>query len=153
MPIRRRVAYQATDLARNHREVIDAARRGEALIRDKDGMALVMAPAEEVERSREIATLALDLLRAERALGAPGAHDPNRYGGLAWMSVLPETSQREFARELSDALLIAEAGTSWRPIELLLGDWKATADAWSDPDTRERLLADEANPPGTDLDA
>lgn len=62
------VAYQATDLARSHRQVIDAARSGRALIRDKDGMALLMIPAEDVERTAEVAELALDLVRAAQSL-------------------------------------------------------------------------------------
>jgi hypothetical protein len=33
-----------------------------------------------------------------------------------------------------------------RPIELLLGDWRATAEAWADPDTRETLVAEETGP-------
>jgi hypothetical protein len=33
-----------------------------------------------------------------------------------------------------------------RPVELLLGDWRATAEAWADPDTREALQAEEAAP-------
>jgi hypothetical protein len=39
-----------------------------------------------------------------------------------------------------------------RAVEILLGDWRATAEAWADPDTRERLLADEEAPiPGIEL--
>jgi len=148
-----RVAYQATDLARNHREVIDAARRGEALIRDKDGTALVLAPAAELGRIREISSIALDLLRAQRAADSSDRGDPTRYGDLAWISVLPEASQRDFAREMTDALLLAASGTSVRPVEVLIGDWRATAEAWADSDTRERLLADEPQPSGTELDA
>ena len=145
--------YQATDLARNHREVIDAARRGEAIIRDKDGTALVMGPAAELARVREISALALDLLRAQRAADTPDRPDAARYGNLGWLSVLPEASQRQFAREVSEALLIAASGTSLRPVDVLIGDWRATAEAWADPDTRERLLADEPAPVGTELDA
>ncbi|MGZ6273393.1 MAG: hypothetical protein ACXWM8_03740, partial [Candidatus Limnocylindrales bacterium] len=62
------VAYQATDLARHHREVIDAARAGRALVRDKDGTALILALAADVERSDEISRLALELVRVRQTL-------------------------------------------------------------------------------------
>lgn len=141
------IAYQATDLARNHREVIDAARRGSALIRDKDGLALVMAPAEEARRTREIGDLALDLVRAASVM-LPGraARTAAAYGGMAWLSVLPIESQRRFFREMSTALVVAASGTTLRPVEILLGDWRATAEAWAEPETRERLVADEDAP-------
>ena len=141
------VAYQATDLARKHREVVDAARRGGALIRDKDGFALVMAPAEQAERTREIAEIALDVVRA--AISLVGKHEDRgaeAYGGLAWLSVLPVAARRKFFLEASEALVLAASGTSLRPLELLLGDWRATAEAWADPNTRERLLAEEDTP-------
>lgn len=147
MVVQGAVAYQATDLARNHREVVDAARRGGAYIRDKDGVALLMAPAEQAERTREIAEIALDIVRA--AMGLVGPHEDRgaeAFGGLAWLSVLPAASQRRFVLEASEALLLAASGTSLRPLELLLGDWRATAEAWADPDTRERLRAEEESP-------
>ena len=147
MSVREAIAYQATDLARKHREVIDAARHGGALIRDKDGTALVMAPAEVVDRADAIAQLALDLVRAAQAI-MDDQHErtPGAYGGLGWLSVLPVDSQRRFFEEMSDALMVAASGTSLRPVELLLGDWRATAEAWADPDTRKRLLAPEEAP-------
>ena len=141
------IAYQATDLARNHREVIDAARRGSALIRDKDGLALLMVPAEETRRTREIGELALDLVRAASVMLPGGAaRTAAAYGGMAWLSVLPIDAQRRFFREMSTALVVAASGTTLRSVEILLGDWRATAEAWADPDTRERLLADEDAP-------
>ncbi len=83
------IAYQATDLARNHREVIDAARRGSALIREKDGLALVMAPAKETRRTREIGDLALDLVRAASVMLPGGAaRTAAAYGGMAWRGQL-----------------------------------------------------------------
>ena len=143
---RPRVAFQATDLARRHREVIDAARSGRAIVRDKDGTALVMAPVADVERTDEIVELALDLIRAAAAVRqGPGAA-VEAFGGLAWLSVLPEDAQKRFLDELTDAVLIAASGTSLRPVELLLGDWRATAEAWADPDIRATLLAEEAAP-------
>ncbi|HEX7431236.1 MAG TPA: hypothetical protein VF293_03495, partial [Candidatus Limnocylindrales bacterium] len=132
------VAYQATDLARHHRAVIDAARSGQALLRDKDGTALVLAPAADIERTYEIAELALELIRARQAVDREtGQRSAGLYGDLAWLSVLPDEVQRRCLDELAEALLVASSGMSLRPVDLLLGDWRATTEAWADPDTRE----------------
>ena len=141
------VAYQATDLARHHRAVIDAARSGQALLRDKDGTALVLAPAADIERTYEIAEFALELIRARQAVDRETEQrSAGLYGDLAWLSVLPDEIQRRCLDELTEALLVASSGMSLRPVELLLGDWRATAEAWADPDTREALVAEEAAP-------
>ncbi len=139
------IAYQATDLARNHRKVLDSARRGGALVRDKDGLALLMAPLEEIERQRGVTGLALDLVRAALAI-IRGDQSAASFGDLGWVSVLPPESQRQFFSEMSDALLVASSGLSMRNVDLLLGDWKATAESWADPDVRERLLAGSPEP-------
>ena len=141
------VAYQATDLARSHRQVIDAARSGRALIRDKDGLALLMIPAEDVERTSEVAELALDLVRAARSLlGDTSPTSAAGYGRLGWLSVLPIEARARFFAEMSEALLIAASGTTLHHVETLMGDWRATAESWADPGVRERLLADEVEP-------
>ena len=141
------ITYQVTDLARHHRAVVDAARAGRALLRDKDGTALVLAPAAEIERTYEIAELALELIRARQAVDrGVGNHSAGLFGDLAWMSVLPDDAQRQFLDEITETLLVAASGTSLRPVELALGDWRATAEAWADLETREALLADEPAP-------
>jgi hypothetical protein len=141
------VAYQATDLARHHRAVIDSARSGQALLRDKDGTALVLAPAADIERTYRIAELALELIRARQALEhETGTRSAGNYGAFAWMGVLPDREQRRFLDELTESLFVAASGTSLRPVETLIDDWRATAEAWADPDTRERLVADEPHP-------
>jgi len=58
---------------------------------------------------------------------------------MAWPSVLPIESQRRFFHEMSAALVVAASGTTLRPVQVLLGDWRATAEMWADPNTRERL--------------
>ncbi|MGH2445287.1 MAG: DUF6247 family protein [Candidatus Limnocylindria bacterium] len=149
-----RIAYQATDLARNHRKVLAEARAGYAVVRDKDGTTLILTPAAEVEKLRELSELALGLATLQRVLARPVDQRPTAlFGSLAWASALPEDSQREFAEELADALLVAGSGASMEPVRELITDWIATAEAWADPETRERLLADEPKPLGTALDA
>ncbi len=140
------VAYQATDLARHHREVIDAARKGRAIVRDKDGTALILAPAADIQRTDEIEDLAVELIRARQALDQLGLNSPGAYGRLSWLSALPDDDRRQCLDELAEALLIAASGTSLRPVEILIDDWRATAEAWADPDTRAALLAREQTP-------
>jgi hypothetical protein len=142
MPLAPVIAFQATDLARNHRQVLDAARRGSALIRDKDGLALVITRAEELGRERDVAGLALDLVRAALAIFR-GEGSAASFGNLGWVSVLPVEAQRQFFAEMSDALLVTASGLSMHGVEQVLGDWKATAETWADPDAREQLLAED----------
>ena len=146
MTIAPAIAYQATDLARNHRQVLDTARNGGALIRDKDGLALRLAPADEQDRERDVADLALDLVRAALAI-FEGGGSAARFGDLGWVSVLPLDSQRRFFAEMGDAVLLAASGLSLRNVELLIGDWKATAESWADQDARDQLLAGAPEPP------
>jgi len=107
---------------------------------------LVLAPAAELERTREILRLAVDVIRALDVLEHGAHRGPGAYGGLAWLSLLPEEAQRRCLAEITGALLVSASGTSLRPVEKLLGDWRATAEAWADPDTRDLLLADESSP-------
>ena len=147
-----RIAYQATDLARNHRKVMAEARAGYALVRDKDGTTLILTPASDIERLRQLSDLALGLATLQRVLARPADQRAIAlYGTFAWASALPAANQREFAEELADALLMANSGTSLEPVGELIGDWIATVEAWADPDTRDRLLADEPDPLGVEL--
>ncbi|MBA3587818.1 MAG: hypothetical protein H0W41_09300, partial [Chloroflexi bacterium] len=115
--MKERLTYQATDLARNHRNVMAEARAGYALVRDKDGTTLILTPAGDVERLRELADLALGLATLQRVLTRPMDQRATAlYGSFAWASALPEENQRAFADELADALLIATSGTSLEPV-------------------------------------
>ncbi len=141
------ITYQVSELARHHRAVVDAARAGRALLRDKDGTALVLAPAAEIERTYEIAELALELIRARQAVDrGVGNHSAGLFGDLAWMTVLPDDAQRQFLDEITETLLVAASGTSLRPVELALDDWRTTAEAWADLETREALPDEEPAP-------
>jgi hypothetical protein len=140
-------AFQATDLARSHRQVLDAAREGTAFIRDKDGVVLSILRADDLERTFDVADLAVDLVRVSQSLlerDAPTS--AARLGRFGWLSTLPLDSQRIFFQELSEVFLVAASGLSLRPVELLIQDWRATAESWADPDARAQLLADEDEP-------
>lgn len=140
-------AYQASDLARNHRKVVDAARDGIAVIRDKDGTALVMTAASVLERAQEIGGTAVALVQVARALAGPAAgRTASAYGDFAWLCPLPEDAQRRFVGEVTDRLLVVASGGRLDQLTELVSDWLATAEAWTDADTREALLAEERAP-------
>jgi hypothetical protein len=139
--------YQATDLARNHRQVVDDARAGVAVIRDKDGTALVMTAASRLERANDIGGTAVSLVQLWQVLAEPvDRRTTAAYGDFAWLRVLPEESQRRFVAEMTDRLLIAASGGRLDQLTQLVGDWLATAEAWADSETREALLTAEPEP-------
>lgn len=136
-------AFQVTELQRNYRVVLSEARESGALIRDKDGLMLLIAPAGDVQRTQYLNELMADVLRMTRALQSPKSErSAAHYGSLAWVSVLTEKDQAEFLQSISDQLLISQFSGSTEALEDLLGDWQATARAWSDDGIRKELLAD-----------
>jgi hypothetical protein len=140
-------AYQATDLARNHRQVVDDARAGIAVIRDKDGTTLVMTTASVLERAQEIAGAAIALVQVAQELAVPaGQRTTAAYGDFAWLRGLPDDAQRTFVAEMSDQLLIVASGGRLDQLRHLIGDWLATAEAWGDTETRDALVAEERDP-------
>lgn len=142
-------AYQATDLARNHRQVVDDARHGVAVIRDKDGTTLVMTTAALLERAQEIGGTAVALVQVAQALAEPADRRTTAaYGDFAWLRRLPEDAQRRFFAEMTDRLLVVASGGRLDQLTELVGDWLATAEAWGNTDTRQALLEDEPEPLG-----
>ncbi len=142
-----RTTYQVTDLARNHREVVDAARHGGALIRDKDGVTLILAPASEVAKDHELAQLAGDFLRLYTTMELPPLQRTvPGYGVFAWLGVFEEEFQRQFVGELSDPLLIALSGGPMDPVVSLIEDWKATAATFVDDYLRVELTRPLSRP-------
>ncbi len=133
-------AYQVTDLVRNHRAVVQQARRGGALIRDKDGTALLLTLAADVARDNELRRVAADYLRLGITLDeVPGRRTVAAYGGFAWLVALEEKHQREFLEDLSSQLLVALSGGPLQPVVDLIEDWKATAATYADEELRDGL--------------
>jgi hypothetical protein len=138
--------YQATDLARRHREVMDAARRpGGAIIRDRGGESFLLTPAAPVSRDHYLleglraAVQVLNLLRSEEP------RDSVLYGSLSWLSVLPREDQQQFVWEYV-RVLQAASGTGVDAVEQLLYEWQQTARAWVDEDLRAELSSDLDEP-------
>ena len=133
-------SFQATDLQRRAREVLDAARRPEgALIRDKDGTNFqVMLAGRAGNDSYALAGLT-DVLRVLRLTRLPEAErDATLYGELGWLAALPLDAQTDFAWAYARAIQAIPA-TGVGPVEDLLYDWVQTARTWSDAALRESL--------------
>lgn len=140
-------AFQATDLQRNHRVVLDAARKSSAVIRDKDGLLLLLQPAEEARRGEFLADVLWSATYLGRALALPRlGRGPAMYGSFAWISVMPEGDQLQFLQEVIDQVLVSRDSGSTEKLEDFIGDWKATALTWSDDDVRVELIEELAHP-------
>lgn len=140
-------AFQVTDLQRNHRDVIAQARKSGALIRDKDGLVLLLQPVGDAQRAQYLNDLMADAIRMTSALWHhPDKRNPGQYGSLAWAVVLSNESQNEFIQALSNQLLISQHSGSTQELEDLLGDWRATAQAWADDEVRNDLLEESDHP-------
>jgi hypothetical protein len=144
------VTYQVSDMQRNHRNMVDQARKSGALIRDKDGLTLILLRAGVVMRDQYLNALMADVMRMSIAVRVPGAsRSASQYGSLAWAAVLTEEDQKLFLDALITQLLVSQHSGSTEELEDLLGDWQATALAWADEDLRETLL-EEIDRPLTD---
>lgn len=139
--------FQATDLARRSREVLNAARTSTgAIIRDKDGESLLVEPAARSGRVRYELAGMRNAVRLLRLLDLPeGVRDPVLYGEFAWVAALPDDDQKQFAWEFVRALESIEA-TGPEPIEQLLYEWRQTARAWVDQELRGELTEPIAVP-------
>jgi len=142
-------AFQATDLARNHREVIDGARRGGALIRDKDGFVLLLQPAGPANRRTQVMEWMTSAIRLDLALRTPApARGPWSYGDFGWVAQLEEGDQQKFVDGLLERLLTTDSNdaNSLDGVEDYLVDWRATAHAWGDEELRNALTTDLPDP-------
>jgi hypothetical protein len=141
--------FQATDVQRKSRAVLDAAHQpGGALIRDRDGEALHIGLAQEASLEHYLrrgfqnaAAIALACLAAHRG---PSLTDPD-FGDLAWVTVLPGDQQMLFVRDYVAALRKAP-GLGTDQVDQLVYEWQQTARAWADEDLRDELRTDIPEP-------
>lgn len=146
-------AYQVTDLARSHRSVVEAGRSGSgALIRDKDGVLLLLQRAEDAEKQERLVRLLLAHAEGSLQLELPaGERSPLAYRDLAWIVPLDDDEQKGLLGELLDAVAIAAAGGPMRAVDELLYDWKATAEVAADRTLANELSEDISEPLGSPL--
>jgi hypothetical protein len=136
------VIYTASDLDRKRREVIDAARRGIARIRDTDGMGLVLLPARHYEVLDAVSRWydRLDIVERARAK-PPEDRVPRDFGELTWLRHFEDDDLATFIAELRAAVSVAYHDDDLIELDQLARDWRATAEELADPARRDVLLA------------
>lgn len=144
--------FQDSDLSRRHREVLDAARRGSAVIRDRDGFAFLLEPAAHASFRTQMIDWLLSAVRIDRALHLPAdqrtAWD---FGDFGWIADLDVDDQTAFLDGFLTLLVKNVNADSSKEVKNYLADWLTTAQDWSDPETRAALL-DDATTPLRDLE-
>ena len=139
--------YQVSDLQRQYRTIVGDARAHGALIRDKDGLSLTLAPTEAIERAHALVGYIPGLIQLEHLVRQPrSARHVSAFGAFAWAAALDEEDLATFVHEFSDALLIASSGGPLQAVEELLYDWRVTAEMMGDPDLVAELTEDADEP-------
>jgi hypothetical protein len=132
--------FQATDLVNRRVEFLDAARRGLARLRDKDGTSLVMLPERRLDLLQDLRAWSIACLRLEQLTAARERPSVRDLGDLAWLRVFDTDAIREFTAELHDALLAANSDDDTAALFAVLDAWRARARLHDDPLRQEMLL-------------
>lgn len=138
------VIYQASDLNRQGRAILDTARRGEARIRDTNGASLLLLSEESVLLGRELLQVASNLLTLLEALSIPEEERPAlAYGDWTWLRHLDESDRLDYKSEILHLLAMALRERSQVALSAVGGAidvWRTTAEALADPNRRAVLL-------------
>lgn len=134
--------FQASDLSKKRKEVLEAARKDHALIRDTQGEGLVMLPAQRVKGLEKFNIWSVNLTRLRRLQHGRARSSVVDWGDLAWLLPLDDDDLSEFCEELSDTLLICSAEEDYAQLDSMIHDWKVTAGQLADPLRRHTLLTD-----------
>lgn len=140
--------FQASDLNRRGRSILDAARDGVARIRDTDGASLVMTGEAEFQAMRDrlddlrrLTDAMASFITLDRALDhehrTPSLAE---WGAWTWLRELPAEDAGAFLHDIAEALYASCREMTAAPLSNVLSDWKATAEALNDPLSRETLL-------------
>jgi len=135
--------FQASDLAKERRKVLDAARSGRALVRDSDGTGLVMLREQEFSVLESFAKWSRELERLRLLLDGEPVTSVAAYGEFGWLRNFDQDDKLTFVSELHDALLVALADLDTAGIDELISDWRVTARQLEDPTRRSVLLNEQ----------
>ena len=141
------VTYQASDLSRNYRSILNSARQEDTLIRDTDGETLILLSLERAQRDRTMAGLLSDFTRLLHAQSMADESGIINSGRFSFASLLPPEMRMELVNELYVALQIAQSGGALDSLYDLIEDWIVTAQVWSNDELREEVLAVDEIPP------
>ncbi len=138
------VIFQPTDLANKRTEFLDAARNGQARLRDKDGTSLVMLRESRLHLLETLAKWWQAYMRLESILRRPELPRANELGELAWLRSFEREDLEEFVSELHDALVAANADEDTVALDDCIRAWRITARQLEDPLRRSVLVGPHA---------
>jgi hypothetical protein len=141
------VTYQASDLSRNYRSILNSARQEDTLIRDTDGETLILLSLDRAQRDRTMAGLLSDFTRLLRAYSVGDESGVVNSGSFSFASLLSVDMRRALIDELYNALQIAQSGGALESVHDIIEDWIVTAQIWSNEELRDEVLEVDENPP------
>ncbi|MBC7459884.1 MAG: hypothetical protein H7287_00840 [Thermoleophilia bacterium] len=136
--------FQLSDLNRNGKKVMDAARDTGARLRDADGSSFVIVREGRLVDLERLADVAVNLATVERALrhaGTETALDITAFGDWTWLRQFDREDLGEFIEELNELLISGIRELRSEPILLALEAWVVTARALEDDTRRDVLLS------------
>jgi hypothetical protein len=134
------VIFQPTDLANKRLEFLDAARKGQARLRDKDGTSLVMLPESRLRLLETLAKWWQAYMKLESFLRRSDLPKAAELGEYAWLRSFDREDLQEFVGELHDALVAANADKDTAVLDECVEAWRVTARQLEDPLRRSVLL-------------
>lgn len=133
------VIFQSSDLANKRTEVLEAARNGQARVRDKDGTSLVMLPESRLRLLEALTKWWQAYMKLEALLHRSELPRAGELGDLAWLRVFGRDDFQEFVSELHDALVAANADEDTAVLDECIKAWRVTARQLEDPLRRSVL--------------
>lgn len=143
--------FQASDLNRQGRAVLDRARSEPTRLRDTDGLSIIMAPesdweekvsqAQALSRILHLTSLYIVFRSAREDESWSLNEESSRLGPWAWLRHLPSEDIPEFSSEVALALQDSVSAVDPEPLEQLIEEWRETAMVASDPLSREVFKA------------
>jgi hypothetical protein len=139
------IIFLPTDLASKRVEFLDAARNGQARLRDKDGTSLVMLPERRLRLLETLAKWWEAYMKLDGFLRRSELPRAAELGELAWLRAFDREDLEEFMSELHDALIAANADEDTVALDDCIHGWRTTARQLEDP-LRRSVLFGPHNP-------
>lgn len=144
--------YQASDLSRNYRAVLNSARHDDTLIRDTDGETLILLSLDRAQRDRTMAGLLSDFTRLLHAQSQGDLLGIVNSGRFSFASLLPNEMRLELVEELYAALQVAQSGGALNSLHGAIEDWIVTAQVWANDQLRGEIFTVDNPLPAHTLD-
>lgn len=113
------IAFTTSDLSRKRKDVMAAARKGTALVRDTDGTVIAMRSSEHVavqDRLSDLNRILRAVVASLRDAQAPAA----LLGDVAWLADWPVANREQFVLDFADTISLSESIGSTEPADAFL---------------------------------